>query len=172
MLPAPEGLLPPYPSLASQCSGCAGLILRLRVCAQVEGGLIAAGGGDGEGKPCGAVAPDPGYRGWEEAGLWVRRGSKPQLPCIPSSPPLHGPMTHCILVTKHNYKDKIIKNFKKMTAEHSSPSLGPSESGALCTCTGHRPMTPGQHPKPLRTPVSQSTRRFYILVAAISLRDP
>lgn len=90
----------------------------------------------------------------------------------PLQPPLHGPMTHCILVTKHNYKDKIIKNFKKMTAEHSSPSLGPSESGALCTCTGHRPMTPGQHPKPLRTPVSQSTRRFYILVAAISLRDP
>lgn len=157
--------------LSPQCSACVGLILRL-LCLCPGGGCAGSSWGwRWEGKPCEAVAPDPGYRGWKEAGLRVRKKLQAPTSLCPSAS-IHGPMTHCILVTKHNYKDKIIKNFKKMTAEYSSPSLGPSESGALCTCTGHRPRTPAQHPRPLRTLVSRSSKRSYTLAAAILNTGP
>lgn len=46
---------------------------------------------------------------WAEAAQSVSRGSKA---------PVHGPLSHWISLTKHNYKDKIMKNFKKAMAEH------------------------------------------------------
>lgn len=42
------------------------------------------------------------------------------------------------LLTKHKFKERIIKNFKIATAEHSVPSAGAlDERGALGGCSGH-----------------------------------
>ena len=82
----------------------------------------------------------------QEAGLCVSGGSK----ATSSPPPVHGPVTHWISVTKNNYK--IIKNFKKATVEHLIPSLRPF----WVQSPDHRPMMPALLPRPLRSSKYQS----------------
>lgn len=47
-------------------------------------------------------------------------------------------LAHQTLLTEHNFKTKIIKNFKMMTTERSTPiTEASSEHGAPRDCTGH-----------------------------------
>lgn len=51
------------------------------------------------------------------------------LPC----PCVQSPFSHQTSLTKHKLKDKMIQNFRTVTAEHR-PHLVPSESWPLCDC--------------------------------------
>lgn len=57
-----------------------------------------------------------------------------------SKSPIYALLGCQISLTKHKFKDKILKNFKMATSKHYPQLWGPLEYRALCNCTGCRHM--------------------------------
>lgn len=140
---------PPTPPESSLSSPCAPSSSRRRVCARPGPGATdtTAGrpgpGPQGPRSPC--AGTDTNRMTTKRNDHGHRSGPPLRRPCRLFGVrlnPKQTPWTHQLSLTKHQVKDKIIKNFNRVTVECEFPSLGPCAPAPYTPCESHLSLHP------------------------------